>query len=209
MKRVVRAVPVALAAAAVSLVGLVGCSSGAGAGAGAGATKATGNGAGAQASAEAFARTYQEAVNDQDWQQVCRMRTDRYRHGTVQACVAANTESTPSATPSPTESEEPLRRADGSIVPPKPKPSASGPDRAETGPVKAAGAVPVPAIGEHPAGTGVGVQYTVTWPSSTTTDKKALRLVQQGGRWLVDQSEDVFPSDEAHGDPVRDALSRS
>ncbi|MCK7621759.1 hypothetical protein MUU72_01210 [Streptomyces sp. RS10V-4] len=209
-KRVVRAV-VGPLAVAVAAVGLAGCSSGAGdAGRPDGAGKQSGTqGSGTQVSAEAFARTYQKAVNGQDWQHACRMRTDRYRHGSVQACVADNTESTPSATPSPSESSEPpLRRADGSIVPPRPKPSTSGPDRAETGPVTAAGEVPVPAIGEHPAGIGIGVQYTVTWPSGTTTTKKALRLVRQGGRWLVDQAEDVYPSDEAHGNPVRDALMR-
>ncbi|GGY06659.1 hypothetical protein [Streptomyces minutiscleroticus] len=160
-------------------------------------------------SAAAFARTYQEAVNAQQWQRVCQMRTERYRHGTISACVEDHTDTTPSATPSPSESTDPpLRRADGSIVPPKSTPSESGPDRANTGPVKTGQQVAVPAIGEHPAGTGVGVEYTVTWPDSTTTTKKALRLVKQGDEWLVDQSEEIAASDEAHGNPVRDALLR-
>jgi hypothetical protein len=47
----------------------------------------------------------------------------------------------------------------------------------------------------------------VTWPDSTTS-RKALRVVQQGDTWLVDQSEDIAELDEAHGNPVRDALTR-
>ncbi|CAM5455638.1 hypothetical protein SALBM311S_05339 [Streptomyces alboniger] len=76
------------------------------------------------------------------------------------------------------------------------------------GEVKASAPQSVPAIGDHPAGTGVRVEYTVTWPDSTTTSRKALRVVQQGDTWLVDQSEDIAESDEAHGNPVHDALMR-
>ncbi|ARF53168.1 hypothetical protein [Streptomyces gilvosporeus] len=195
----------ATAAAAAAFV-IAGCSSSA-------AGKNAPDGAGQQpntpASAAPFARTYQEAVNDQKWRRVCQMRTERYRHGTVKACVDDSTETTPSAAPSPSESTDPpLRRADGSIIPPRPTPSASGLDRAKTGSVKVGGLVSVPAIGEHPAGTGVQVEYTVTWPKSTTTTKKALRLVKRGSEWLVDQSEDIYASDEAHNNPVHDALMR-
>ncbi|MFB7500126.1 hypothetical protein ACFC09_36505 [Streptomyces sp. NPDC056161] len=173
----------------------------------------SGDGGGASdttAAAVQTARTYQSAVNGDDWAKACGLRTERYRHGSVKECVADNAPKTQSPEPSPTESDEfpPLRRADGSVVRGKPKPSASGPDRAETGEVKASGPQSVPAIGDHPAGTGVRVEYTVTWPDSTTTSRKALRVVQQGDTWLVDQSEDIAESDEAHGNPVHDALMR-
>ncbi|BFO23126.1 hypothetical protein SHKM778_95140 (plasmid) [Streptomyces sp. KM77-8] len=82
------------------------------------------------------------------------------------------------------------------------------PGPGEDGEVKASAPQSVPAIGDHPAGTGVLVEYTVTWPDSTTASRKAVRVVQQGDTWLVDQSEDIAESDEAHGNPVRDALMR-
>ncbi|MGP4001349.1 hypothetical protein [Streptomyces sp. 8N706] len=201
MRRAVTAVAVA----AVVFV-IAGCSSNA---EGKKNPGAGGNGVKTQASAKEFARTYQEALNDQDWRRACQMRTERYRHGTVHTCVNDNTEATPTASPSPSESSgPPLRRADGSIIPPRKTPSASGPDRAKTSRAKAGGAVTVPAIGDRPAGTGVRVEYTLIWPNSTTTTKKALRLVKQGSGWLVDQAEEIFTSDEAHGNPVRDALMR-
>ncbi|WP_405548095.1 hypothetical protein OG478_53095 (plasmid) [Streptomyces phaeochromogenes] len=198
----------ATAAAVAGIAVLVaGCASGAGTEKG-----ASGDGGASDTTAAAVqvARTYQSAVNGDDWTKACGLRTERYRHGSVKECVADNAPKTPSPEPSPTESDEfpPLRRADGSVVRPKPKPSASGPDRAETGEVKASAPQSVPAIGDHPAGTGVRVEYTVTWPNSTTTSRKALRVVQQGDTWLVDQSEDIAESDEAHGNPVHDALMR-
>ncbi|OEJ20881.1 hypothetical protein [Streptomyces subrutilus] len=160
----------------------------------------------------AVAQSYQEAFNARsDWKRVCEMQTERYRGGTVEECVAENAEKAESTAPSPSASESsrpPLRRADGSIVQPKPRPSASGPERAETGAVTASGSVAVPALGEHPAGTGVLVEYTVVWPTNTTTAKRALRLVQQGTQWLVDQAVEVAATDEAHGNPVHDALMR-
>ncbi|MET7913928.1 hypothetical protein ABZU45_42205 [Streptomyces avermitilis] len=195
------------AAAALTLV-IVGCSSNAD------AKKDTGmNGGGGTdptASALKFAKSYQEAVNNRDWQHVCQMRTERYRHGTVKQCVADNKEP---AAPTPSESETsappPLVRADGSTVPPKQKPTASGPDRAQLGPIKASGAKAVPAFGDHPAGTGVMVEWTYTWPNESGVSKDVLRLVRHGDKWLVDQMEEVADSDEAHGDPVGDALMRS
>ncbi|GDY80686.1 hypothetical protein SAV31267_101710 [Streptomyces avermitilis] len=39
--------------------------------------------------------------------------------------------------------------------------------------------------------------------------KDVLRVVRHGDKWLVDQMEEVADSDEAHGDPVGDALMRS
>ncbi|MGI5353616.1 hypothetical protein ACQEU8_36390 [Streptomyces sp. CA-250714] len=186
---------------------IAGCSSGTG------TTKGSQNGGGGGADATAaavqVARTYQIAVNGDDWTKACGLRTERYRHGSVKECVVDNAPKTESPEPTPTESEfPPLRRADGSVVPGKSTPSATGPDRAKTGTVKASTPQSVPAIGDHPAGTGVLVEYSVTWPDSTTTSRKALRVVRQGGTWLVDQAEDIAESDEAHGNPVRDALMR-
>lgn len=202
MKRVVT-----IAAAAAVTVLAAGCSS-----QNEGEKGASGNGGGTDTTAAAVqtAQTYQSAVNGDDWAKACSLRTERYRHGSVKECVTDNAPKTESPEPSPTESDEfpPLRRADGSVVSGKPKPSATGPDKAETGTVKASGPESVPAIGDHPAGTGVLVEYTVTWPDSTTTSRKAVRVVQQGDTWLVDQSEDIAESDEAHGNPVRDALTR-
>ncbi|WP_432158042.1 hypothetical protein [Streptomyces sp. bgisy153] len=169
-----------------------------------------GSGADGRAAAVQTARIYQSAVNSDDWAKACGLRTERYRHGSVKECVADNAPKTQSPEPTPTESDEfpPLRRADGSVVPGKSTPSATGPDRAKTGTVKASTPQSVPAIGDHPAGTGVLVEYSVTWPDSTTTSRKALRVVRQGDTWLVDQSEDIAASDDAHGNPVRDALMR-
>jgi outer membrane murein-binding lipoprotein Lpp len=201
LKRAVTAAAVAVAALVIA-----GCSSDTG------KTKNPGSQSSGDTAAAAvkFAQTYQETVNDQDWQRACQMRTERYRHGTVQQCVTDNTE-TETASPSPSPSEStvpPLRRADGSVVQPKRTPTASGPDRAETGAVTASGPVSVAAIGEHPAGTGVLVEYKVVWPDSTTTSRRALRVVKDGDQWLVDQAEDIAASDDAHGNPVRDALMR-
>ncbi|MGW5788056.1 hypothetical protein ACWEWK_29200 [Streptomyces sp. NPDC003757] len=195
------------AAAALTLV-IVGCSSSTDAKKD--ADSSGGGGTDPTASALRFAKSYQEAVNDNDWQHVCQMRTERYRHGTVKQCVADNEEP---ATPTPSETETsefpPLVRADGSTVRPKPKPTASGPERAELGPIKASGAKAVPAFGDHPAGTGVMVEWTYTWPDESGVSKYVLRLVRHGDTWLVDQWEEVADSDEAHGDPVGDALMRS
>ncbi|MFD7614101.1 hypothetical protein [Streptomyces sp. NPDC059828] len=200
-----RAVTVAAVAAAVLVAG---CSS-----KDDGEKGSTGGGSAADATKAAVlaAQKYQNAVNDEDWATACGLRTERYRHGSVKECVANNEPKATSPEPTPTDSESefpPLRRADGSVVPGKSTPSASGPDRAETGEVKASAPQDVPAAGDHPAGTGVRVEYTVTWPDSTTTSRKALRVVRQGDAWLIDQSEDIAESDETHGNPVRDALTR-
>lgn len=195
----VRAVAITAAAAAVTVLA-TGCSSENDGGKG-----ASGDSGGSDTTAAAVqaARTYQSAVNRDDWAKACGLRTERYRHGSVKECVANNAPKAESPEPSPTESDEfpPLRRADGSVVSGKPKPSTTGPDRAKTGEVKASAPQSVPAIGDHPAGTGVLVEYTVTWPDSTTASRKAVRVVQQGDTWLVDQSEDIAESDEAHGNP--------
>ncbi|MDR3081862.1 MAG: hypothetical protein LBV60_13220 [Streptomyces sp.] len=164
------------------------------------------------AAALKVARDYQNATLALDWRRACELSTTRLRGGTVDECTARHTpKPTPTTTPTPTATEtfEPPTYADGSTARPLPsKTTAPGPERASTGPVTPSGApVEVPAAGDHPAGWGVLLTYTVTWPTSTSTARKALRVVQEDG-WRIEQREDVQDSDLQHGDPVRDALSR-
>ena len=66
----------------------------------------------------------------------------------------------------------------------------------------------VPAAEEYAAGYGVLVSYTVKWPGkAATTKRRALRLVDEGGAWVIDQHEDVQEGDMGDGSPVRAALS--
>ncbi|MFD9819068.1 hypothetical protein [Streptomyces violascens] len=157
------------------------------------------------------ARSYQEAVKRQDWRAACGLSTARLRGGSVDDCTRSNTPSSPSPeTPnSPTPQADPPRYADGSTPKPRATRTTGGPERADTGPVNASPAdlVQAPATGDHPAGWGVLVTYTVTWPGKpTTTERNALRLVDEGGTWRVDQHEDVQAGDEGHGSPVLAAL---
>ncbi|MEV6332252.1 hypothetical protein [Streptomyces sp. NPDC051909] len=164
----------------------------------------------------AVARDYQQAANADDWRRACELSTTRLRRGTVEQCAtrltrapSATPTTNPSSTPSPSASTyDPPTYADGSTMEPFPtRPTPSGPERASTGPVKTEGApVDVPASGKHPAGIGVLLSYTVTWPTETSTVRTALRVVKEAGVWRVDQSEDVQDGDAAHGDPIRDAL---
>ncbi|MFI8829019.1 hypothetical protein [Streptomyces sp. NPDC053431] len=166
------------------------------------------------AAAVAIAREYQQAALAQDWRKMCELRTERMRYGTVEQCTADNTPSSEAATrstptsASPTTTFDPPTYADASTMPPLPsKTAASGPDRASTGPVKTEGTpIEVPAAGEHPAGWGVMLTYIVTWPSQTTTSRKALRVVQEAGMWRVDQHEDVQDGDMVQGNPIRNSL---
>ncbi|MFJ5099252.1 hypothetical protein [Streptomyces sp. NPDC088557] len=159
------------------------------------------------------ARAYQSAAVARDWRRTCELSTARYRAGTVQQCTARKTGSTPApapeATADSTATHKPPAYADGSTMRPLPsRTSRPGPDRASTGPVTPQGQpVDVPASGDHPAGYGVLLTYTVTWPTETSTARKALRLVQEEGAWRVDQTEDVHDGDEAMGRPVQDALA--
>jgi len=157
------------------------------------------------------ARSYQEAKNRQDWRPWCEMSTARLRGGTVAECVAENAPNSPSPTPeesSPSPDYSPPTYADGSTPTPRARPSSSGPERADTGPVSASDVVEVPAAEDHPAGYGVLITYTVKWPGKeATTTRRALRLVRDAGAWLVDQHEDVQAGDMGHGSPVRTALS--
>ncbi|WP_432017662.1 hypothetical protein [Streptomyces hydrogenans] len=168
------------------------------------------------ASALAVAREYQQATNRLDWRRACEMSTERLRAGSVEECAGRNVgpataTPTPSAPASklPSPSFSPPTYADGSTMQALPsKTPAPGPDRASTGPVTPEGAaVKVAAFGDHPAGWGVLLSYTVTWPNSTSTARTAVRVVEEKGEWRVDQREDVQDGDMTHGDPVRDALS--
>ncbi|WP_455409996.1 hypothetical protein [Streptomyces hiroshimensis] len=50
----------------------------------------------------------------------------------------------------------------------------------------------VPAIGNHPAGQGVILSFNYLHATETELSRWALRLVQQDGRWLVEQVEDAL-----------------
>ncbi|GLV88001.1 hypothetical protein Slala03_76900 [Streptomyces lavendulae subsp. lavendulae] len=170
------------------------------------------------AAAVAVAREYQEATMRLDWHRACELSTVAKRHGTVEECAGRNigpspspsAAQSPSASATPSDDWSPLVRADGSTVQPKaPKTKTPGPDRASLGPLTQEGQpVQVPAIGNHPAGWGVMFSYAVVWPTSTSTSREALRVVEEGGALRVDQREDAKDSDISHGNPVRDALTR-
>lgn len=158
------------------------------------------------------ATTYQEAANRLDWRTACKLSSTRLRDGSVEECVDRNTPddaATAAESPSSSPSFEPPRYADGSTPDPIASSAPSGPDRADTGKVTASDVVEVPAVEDHPAGYGVLVSYTVKWPDkAATTKRRALRLVDEGGAWVVDQHEDVQEGDMGHGSPIRAALSR-
>ncbi|MGC5401903.1 hypothetical protein ACPXCP_39955 [Streptomyces sp. DT20] len=148
----------------------------------------------------AAARTYQEAAARGDWRTACATSSTRAQGGSVDRCVAAYpaTAPEPSPTADPVPTVEPPRYADGSTPAPRGTRAAAGPDRADTGPVSATGARPVPAAGEHPAGYAVLVTYSVRWPGKTpTTTRRALRLVPEHGGWRVDQLADLHPGEHS------------
>ncbi|MFF0561491.1 hypothetical protein [Streptomyces sp. NPDC004266] len=166
------------------------------------------------AAALAVARDYQSAANTLDWHRACELSTIRLRRGTIEECAGRNIGPAPTATAPPTASASPTKTfdpptyADGSTMQPLTRPTPSGPDRASTGPVTPEGEpIEISAYGDHPAGYGVMLSYTVTWPSETTTARQTLRVVQEAGEWRVDQYEDVQDNDMAHGDPIRDTLN--
>jgi hypothetical protein len=156
------------------------------------------------------ARSYQEAANRLDWRTACGMSSARLRDGTVADCVDRNTPDDTAAeeSTSPSPSFSPPTYADGSTPNPIASSTPSGPDRADTGKVTASDVVEVPAVEDHPAGYGVLITYTVKWPGkAATTKRRALRMVDEGKAWVVDQHEDVQEGDMGHGSPVRAALS--
>jgi hypothetical protein len=168
---------------------------------------------GSTAVAVAVAKEYQEAANRLDWSRACELSTKAMRRGTLNECVARQvgpdpaTSSAP-ASESPTATFSPPTYADGSTPEPIETTSASGPERAETGPVKVQGdPVKVPSSENHPAGYGVMVTYTVTWPDNTSTARLALRLVAEGDAWRIDQHEDIQDGDMGHGNAIAAALS--
>lgn len=204
-----RHAPAVLAAAGVLAAAAAGCSPPGGDG-----PKNSGPHTGATSSALAVvkvARVYQEAANRLDWRTACGLSSPGLRGGTVEKCVASNI-GVPSSTPTPeqttaTPSFTAGTYADGSTPAPQSSATTSGPDRATTGPVTVSDVVSVPAVEDHPAGYGVLVTFTVTWPGEVTTTRRALRLVAEGGAWVVDQHEDVQEGDTGHGSPVRTALT--
>lgn len=177
-------------------------------------TKGKGSNGGQQAPEDdallKVAKRYQEAANSVDWRTACGLSSSRLRRGTVEECVDRNTPDAPAAeeSSSPSPSFEPPTYADGSTPEPIASNTPSGPERADTGPVTPSDVVAVPAAGTHPAGYGVLVTYTVQWPGKDAfTTRHALRLVREGGAWVVDQHEEVQDGDMGHGSPVRAALS--
>ncbi|MFJ4778309.1 hypothetical protein [Streptomyces sp. NPDC088762] len=124
-----------------------------------------------KAAAMEVARTYMDAAIREDWKKACPLESQGFLGGkTVEQCVATNTENETSASA-----------------------SSSGP---EAGRSKASDVVEVPAVGKHLA--GYGVLVTFAWPKNPhETQRVALRMVEEGGSWKVDQREKVRPKDMA------------
>ncbi|MFD8597723.1 hypothetical protein ACFV1L_22235 [Kitasatospora sp. NPDC059646] len=152
------------------------------------------------------AQDYQAAAVRGDWNTACALSSARLRGGTVADCVAANSSApapSPSSSASPSPSVQPPTYADGSTPAPIATPTPTGAQRASVGPITAGAAIAVPASGNHAAGYGVFLSYTVTWPGQApTADHRAMRLVQEGGAWVVDQHED----DLQREDQLREVL---
>ncbi|MEV7419863.1 hypothetical protein [Streptomyces sp. NPDC089919] len=144
------------------------------------------------AGAVAVAKEYQLAAMKPDWHRACELRTVAYRFGkSVDECAADNVVPTP----------PPVGTASPSTSP--------QPDRAELGPLRLEdGPLPVPSIGDHPAGIGVMFAYDVKWPTEASITRKAVRVVKENGVWRVEQRETVHDTDIAHGNPLYDALTR-
>lgn len=139
-----------------------------------------------KAAAMAAARTYMEAADRDDWKTACPLKSQGLLGGTVEQCLASRTDGDPS-----------------------PSQSGSGPEPAGAQQFKASDAVEVAAVGKHPAGFGVLVTQTSTEPGKPMeTDRFALRMVEEGGSWKVDQRERVRPKDMAR-EPDMPALVRA
>lgn len=79
--------------------------------------------------------------------------------------------------------------------------------RATPGEVTTGEPFEIEAVGEYPAGVGVGVSYDYTSGESSGTVHNAVRVVEDDeGTWRVDQATDL--DGEPSQDAVRDALSR-
>ncbi|MFE6867714.1 hypothetical protein ACFVFS_14230 [Kitasatospora sp. NPDC057692] len=140
------------------------------------------------------AQTYQDAVNRGDWRTACTLSSALLRGGTVADCVTTNTTPPPATTPPPSTPTRPAPAqpptgTDSTTpeAPPSPTPSA-------TGPATAGKVIKLPAgLDAHPAGYGVFITFEVS-----TTGKhyhRALRLVEEGGAWVVDQYEEFITSE--------------
>ncbi|MEV7659897.1 hypothetical protein AB0O39_37780 [Streptomyces anulatus] len=142
------------------------------------------------------ARTYQEAAARGDWHTACAATSTRKQGGSLARCLDSHPAPGPGATADSSPPADPPRYADGSTPVPRERRTTGGPDRADTGPVSATGAQPVAASGDHPAGYAVLVAYSVQWPGkAATSTRRALRLVQEGGQWRVDQLADLHPGE--------------
>ncbi|MFF2951521.1 hypothetical protein ACFVVU_09300 [Kitasatospora sp. NPDC057965] len=118
-----------------------------------------------QATLAAVARTYQDAANRGDWQAACALSSASLRGGSTADCVTARTSTPPPATtPAPGTLDGPGPAAAGAVI------------RMPQGP------------GSHPAGYGVYITFTLD--PSGKVGRRALRLVDEDGAWVVDQSED-------------------
>ncbi|MEC4571292.1 hypothetical protein [Streptomyces virginiae] len=139
-----------------------------------------------KAAALEVARTYMEAAERGDWKTACPLKSQGLLNGTVEQCLASRTDGDPS-----------------------PSQSGSGPEPAGATHFKASDAVEVAAAGKHPAGFGVLVTPTSSEPGKPTeTERVALRLVEEGGSWKVDQRERVRPKDMAR-EPDMPSLVRA
>ncbi|MFI1621868.1 hypothetical protein ACH4VT_33660 [Streptomyces lydicus] len=164
-----------------------------------------------EAAAKQVAIRYQQAVNQQDWATACGLKTTRARHGNVTQCVQNHvvTDPAPEPSQSSTPPEDRPSYADGSSVPPMAKPTPADTSKASTSPARTGEITNVPAVGKHPAGLGIAVIYTVTHRGDDpSTERNALRLVEEQGTWHVDQSANIHDSDLGHGSTVRQILSR-
>ncbi|MEU8550962.1 hypothetical protein AB0C81_28960 [Streptomyces roseoverticillatus] len=137
------------------------------------------------------ATAYQDAINARKWQRVCELRAPSLREGSVEECTkkeeAYDAPPPTHSTPSPSGTPEP--------------------EDAPTGPVKVEVTGEVPAIGDHPAGQGVILSFNYFHAKETELSRWALRLVQQGGQWLVEQVEDALRG-EVTAEFMRATLSK-
>ncbi|MFJ4880868.1 hypothetical protein ACIP93_37460 [Streptomyces sp. NPDC088745] len=164
---------------------------------------------GVPADADSTALRYLAAVHAEDWRTACNLSSA----ARAADCRIWHLTPTPTPEPAPTtaSSGPPLLvYADGTTVratPTPPRPAST--ERPRVGPVRVDRlAVPVHGTSRHPAGWGVLLAHTVQWPGRPArTVRTALRLVDEGGRWRVDQRAPVSDAVLAVPDPAAAALA--
>ncbi|MFE7558813.1 hypothetical protein [Kitasatospora sp. NPDC057500] len=135
------------------------------------------------AALSAVAQNYQDAVNRGDWQTSCSLSSALLRGGTVADCVTTSTTRTPAPTPT---SAPAVPSGPTPVIPTLADMTPAGPATAATGDI-----IQVPAgPGAHPVGYGVYVTFPLSKPGRT--DRWALRVVEEGGTWVIDQREDYI-----------------